>query len=438
MRSASCRVIRTLAIPIGADALVSGPQEAGKELLAALELANIRERRCVVCFPSGWTLTASADLPEVSQEDLRGYFELRAEREFSTAASELRLAHSAYTLPDGKRRATLAGVQEKKLEALESMLSVAGCRAVSLSVALEGCLGSDEPALHFVVNEGRVDLIVAARDGIAAMRPIVSSTEVDGISLGREIRITLGRLPEPLRQQVRRARFHGAPEPVRKLLSIIREHLLRMGIDCGESPSASDETETQAGAAIESAERWLLDQSVPFEFFTAEASKWPVALQKMNTARGRKLTLAAVVLVLFLALVFVFRSHQEQSLGDEWDGMKDTVAELDDLQQKIHLYRPWFEPIPCNLHIIDGLDSAFPETGEVWARSVQVNEANKVNCAGFARSQPALMAFLDRLRGRPGVSAVQVQQLRGDKPIQFSVTYKWELKHEESAPRVPS
>ena len=39
------------------------------------------------------------------------------------------------------------------------------------------------------------------------------------------------------------------------------------------------------------------------------------------------------------------------------------------------------------------------------------------------------MAMLERLRARPEVSSVQVQQVRGENPVQFSITYKWEGKH---------
>src|ERR1700677_2609041 len=127
-------------LPIGADAIVSDPEKAGKELAAPLSAAGIRQKRCVVCVPPGWALTAPADLPEIAAEDLRSFLELRAEREFPISADELRIAHSPYALPDGKRRTTIAAIPSKRMEAVEKMLSVAGCRAVSVSLALDECL----------------------------------------------------------------------------------------------------------------------------------------------------------------------------------------------------------------------------------------------------------------------------------------------------------
>jgi len=105
--------------------VVANPERAGQELAAALTAAGIAEKRCVVCVPPGWALTTSTEVPSVGAEDLRGYLELRAEREFPVAAADLRVAHCAYALPDGSRRATLAAIPAKRMEAVSQMLETA-------------------------------------------------------------------------------------------------------------------------------------------------------------------------------------------------------------------------------------------------------------------------------------------------------------------------
>ena len=64
------QVVQPLSIPVSANAIVADPAKAGQELAAALEQAGIRERRCVVCIPPGWALTSSAEMPEISGDDL--------------------------------------------------------------------------------------------------------------------------------------------------------------------------------------------------------------------------------------------------------------------------------------------------------------------------------------------------------------------------------
>ena len=109
--------------------------------------------------------------------------------------------------------------------------------------------------------------------------------------------------------------------------------------------------------------------------------------------------------------------------------MRGDVEELESLQQRIRQFRPWFEPTPQALQCMEGLAACFPESGEVWAKSAQLTEAGKVTCTGFAKSQPGIVALLDRLRQRSGVSGLQLQQVRGQSPVQFTIIYQWEPKH---------
>lgn len=428
-------IIQSLSVCLGAEDVVRNPEQAGTDLAAALAAAGIKEHRCVVCIPPGWALTAAADLPAVDDEDLRGYFELRAEREFSLTVSDLRLAHCPYSLPDGKRRATLAAVPAKRMEAVEKMLAGAGCRPVSISLALDGCFSEPQPMLHFLVNGDHTDVVVSTGGGIAVLRSLsgpVASGDIpfDLTAFCREVRITLGRLPEPVRQQVRQARFGGDPVTVEMVRQMSRDYLQQIGIE-GQGELVSEAGAGDAvGAAVECAQRVLREEAVAFEFVVVEAKRWPAELQRFNTRMGRQIAAAVLGVILLPVFAFAILSQMESSLEGEWNGMRDRVADLDALQQKIRQFRPWFEPTPQTLQAMQTLIAAFPEQGDVWTKSVQIGEGYKVSCSGFARNQPALMGFLDRLRTRPGITAVQVQQLRGDNPVQFSVTCKWEPKNE--------
>lgn len=419
----------SITLDISADALVAEPAKAGAALAAALDAAQIRERRCAVCAPPSWALSAAADLPEISPEDLRGYFELRAEREFSTP--DLRLSHSAYALPDGTRRATLAAIPEKRMEGLEKFLHAAGCRPVSISLGLPGCISQAEPALHLLAHGSATDLVISTGDGIAALRTIPS----DSAAFARELKITLGRLPEALRSRLKQARLTGHHT------SALAEIVEKMGLT-----AASDEATRSSDAAVESASRYLRHTPVPFEFFVAVPNRWNEALGRFNTPKGRR-TIATVATVVFLpVLAFSFRSHQESRLTSEWNGMKNVVTELDSIQQKIRQFRPWFEPVPQKLQALRTVIAAFPDRGDLWTRSVQITpyiakndnasrgtpnpQAATVTVNGFSQTNTALMSLQDTLGKQPGVSALQVKQVRGNNPIQFSLTFKWELRHD--------
>ena len=198
-------VVRSFSVPVGDAAVIADAEKAGKLLAEQLAAAGVRERRCVVCVPAGWALTTSTDVPEVGAEDLRGYLELRAEREFPIPVADLRLAHCSYTLPDGKPRATLAAIPAKRVEAVERMLAAADCRAVSVSLGLDGCLPKPEsPAsLHFLANGNHVDVVIAAGGGIAALRSLPgaageNAAAFDALAFSREVRLLDQLLPDQL------------------------------------------------------------------------------------------------------------------------------------------------------------------------------------------------------------------------------------------------
>ena len=424
-------LVRSFTLPVGAEAVIADAEKTGQLFAEQLAAAGIRERKCVVCLPAGWALTTATDVPDVEPADLRGYLELRAEREFPIPVSDLRIAHCSYTLPDGKMRATLAAIPTKRAEAVRRMLAAAGCRAVSLSLGLDDCMRAPESpaALHFLANGNHVDVVIAAGGGIAAMRSLPdvageNGADFDATGFSREVRITLGRLPETIRGQVTEALFGGAPDSAENLCIEIRQHLHRMGIESRlERPAYKAGDHPAAGLAA--ARRHLQQEPVVFEFLPPLVNRWQEMVHRFDSRGRRWMIGAASAAVVLPVLVFFVRSRMESSLQSEWDGMKRNVADLESLQQNIRRFRPWFESAPLNLQLIESLTECFPETGEVWAKSVQISDEFKVTCSGFAQNQKALLDMVGRLRARPDVTGVQVQSVRGEKPVQFSFTYKW-------------
>lgn len=423
------RVTAAFEMNLGADAIVANPEKAGEALAAKLAAAGIRERKCVVCIPASWALTTSTDVPAIEGDDLRGYLELKAEREFPIPVADLRIAHCTFMAADGETRATLAAVPSRRVEAVERMLAASQCRAVSLSLGLDACRPQPEApaALHFVANGTHVDLIIAAGGGIAAVRSLpapVDAATFDAAGFSREVRITLGRLPEALRQQLTHARFSGSPATAESLCLEIRQHLSRMGIDSRlqHAPAAGE----PQGAALIAAERHLRGETVAFEFLPPQINRWQRVMRQFEDPRRRKAAAVALAVILLPMITFIVRSHIASSLDAEWNGMRKKVAELESIQQRIRQFRPWFDPAPQTLQVFESLAAAFPDQGDVWAKSVQIVDGTKVTCTGFARNQSSLLAWLERLRSRKDISGVQLQQQRGENPLQFSITYKWE------------
>jgi hypothetical protein len=422
------RTGRSFSVPIGADAALADPERAGAALAEALEREHIRERRCVISLPRRWALTSTGEAPEMNTEDLRAFLELRAERDFSTQPGELRLAHHTFSLGDGKQYATLAGVPNKRLEALQRFLEAAGCRAVSIALGLDRSarIGASEPALQFQANCDHVDVIVAAGGGVTALRTLPGPTEsgFDAPAFLREVRITLGRLPEPLRKKISSARFSGPAQNVKILVQAASDPLQRLGIAQVEAEPAG----AVAHPAIDAAERFLKNEPVLFELVERETKPWQNVLTRLEDKRQRNFALIGLAVIVLPILIFMIRSHIENSLDSEWRSMRGQVADLESLQQRIRQFRPWFDPTPQALQCMETLAGCFPENGELWAKSIQLSEAGKVTCVGLAKNQSAILTLLDRLRAQKAVAQLQLQSVKGDNPISFTIIFQWEPK----------
>ena len=230
-----------------------------------------------------------------------------------------------------------------------------------------------------------------------------AETPFDAAAFYREVRITLGRLPEPIRQQVREAHFGGTPASAKRLRDATSDQLLQLGI---ESAGGTDATAANGGAAVKAAQCYLQKKPVAFEFVVPEVKQWEVMLQRMDLkGRQRMIVIIAAVILLPLLRIFI-RGEMESYYQGRWDRMKANVTELDALAAiKSAMFHPWFQGAPVTVQMIDGLVSVFPEQGDVWAKSIIINADGKVSLTGL-RKKPARrsMALNDRLRAHPGVT----------------------------------
>jgi hypothetical protein len=73
------------------------------------------------------------------------------------------------------------------------------------------------------------------------------------------------------------------------------------------------------------------------------------------------------------------------------------------------------------------LTESFPEDGAVTAKNVEIRDVGVVVCQGTAKDSTALLRTLDKLRAAREVTDVQVDQLRGKSPLQFTFNFRWDV-----------
>jgi hypothetical protein len=437
-QNGSCVLLQSVPLSLSAESIVQNAEAAGKNLATALASAKIRERQCVVCLPPQWALAAQIDLPALETEDLYGYLELQAERKFPMPASELKLAYCPYTTPEGHRKASLAAISSKRVDAVKQMLEAAGCKTVSISLGLDFCINQNgnqnSGSIQFLANGNHIDFVVSAGGGIVGLRslpfPSSQSTDktIDPKWLYQELRMTLGKLPQDMVKEVREVHFPKSFPSIETKAREIQEVLHQLNIQGGIIGS-----KTNTGSlSIKTADRYLHKKPVAFEFITSQNSQFETILKWFGPKRRRWIVLTPIVLLAIPMIAFVVQSNKENQLQAEWKKMKPSVDALDVLQNKLRQFRPWFNPAPQSIQILDGLMSIFPEQGDVWAKSIEIKENSKIVCEAFSKTEPARLEFLERLRKRPEVTELAVQQIHGGKTSQqFSFTFIWKQKNED-------
>jgi hypothetical protein len=178
-------------------------------------------------------------------------------------------------------------------------------------------------------------------------------------------------------------------------------------------------------AALAVAVRYLADTAPGLEFLPPRVSAWQQFAGKHSSG---KLMLAAKVaggVVALVLLAFLVQQVRLSGLRSKWATMAPKVRELDNLQQQIKRFRPWYDDSVRSLSILRRLTEAFPENGDVTAKTVELRDTGTVICTGTASDNAALLKTLDKLRATPDIVDVQVDQVRGKSPLQFTFNFQW-------------
>ncbi len=435
---------QAFAVTLSLDPLTAAPELVGREIRNQLDAAGVRERYCVVAVPVKWALTAHTELPKMAEADAESLLQLEAERGFPSDPSTLRLSNSSCRLPGDKQLVTMAGIANGQLATLEQVLAAAKLKPVSFGFGLAALQppggGTPNPGvLALAIGESQVSLQITSGGGVAALRALEGAIENESGRrtlqpdlVGREARITLGQLPDGLRESVKSVRIFGPrdlAQPLADEMELRFEPLgLSVEIVAAYAPNEFGVTlppDASLSAAFSLAARWLTGQPPEFEFLPPKPTAW----QQLNKryASGKLRTAGAVGAAVGLVVggLLAYQQYQLMSLRSQWSKMSAEVRELENFQAQIRQYRPWFDDSFRSLSILRQVTTAFPEDGVVTAKMVEIRAGGVVSCSGNARDNAALLGMLSRLRGADHVADLKVDQIRGKSLMQFTFDFHW-------------
>jgi hypothetical protein len=442
-RNGSLQQLQSFSTTLSLDPLTAAPELVGQEIRNHLDTANVRERNCLVCVPLKWAMTTHTEVPELPEADVPGFLQVEAERGFHADPETLYFATSQYSLGT-KKHAALFGIPRNHVELLEKVLRAAKLKPLSFSLGLTALQSpaseKSDCVLALLVGESSVGLQITCGGGVAALRTLEGTLEMQGSRrvlhtdiVVREARITLGQLPAELREKVRTVRIFGPRDFAQQLADDLEIRLESMGLKIevvktyapGEFGMAIP-SDAAVSPAFSFGAEYLTGQPTFIEFLPPKVPAWKQYADKYGTGRTRKaIAVGAVVAVVLLGL-FLYQQVQLSMWRSKWKQMSADVANLKALNDKVNKYQPWSDKNVTGLTILKQITTAFPETGDVTLKSLEIRDLNTIICSGVARSMPALTATQGQLRKTQGIVDVSQGPARGRAPAwQFTLTIKF-------------
>ncbi len=438
----SAELGQTASGTLSGDVLKTDPAVVGAELKALLDVAEIRERRCVVALPPDWALSLQTVLPELSEEDRESLLQLEAENGFPYGPEALGIAQSRFQTRGGAAYVTQLAVQREHLERIEAILRAARLIPVSFTLGVTAqqapVKAEGEGVVALFVGEKNVTLLIVSGGGVVALRTLEPPIQGDGGEawvaadlVGRELRVTLGQLVPAVRDDLSRLRIFGGPAADRLAVElapraaafglrvdrVIRFAPGELGVKVAEA--------TPVTGPVAAAVRFLAQSTDRLEFLPPRVSAWQAFAGKHSSG---KLMLAAKVgggVVALVLVAFLIQQFQLMSARSQWLEIAAKVHDLENLQQQVKRFRPWYDDSVRSLSILRRLTEAFPESGDVTAKTIELRDNGSVICTGTASDNTALLNTLDKLRATPDIVDVQVDQVRGKSPLQFTFNFQW-------------
>jgi hypothetical protein len=440
----SVQKTQAFSVPLTLDPLTAAPELVGREIRNQLEAAGVRERHCIFGVPLKWILTAQTELPPLPEADAVSLLQLEAEKGFHADAASLQISSVRSNLAEGRKFVLLTAIPVTHVTALDQVLIAARLKPVSFAAGIAALQAptaeSADGVLALAVGASSVALQVTAGGGVAALRALDGALETEGnrttllpALVSREARVTLGQLPAELRQQVRRIRIFGPRDLAQQLADEMELRFEPVGLKVEiVSAYAPDEfgvtlpPEASVSPAFSLAARLLTAQKAPFEFLPPKPTVIEQLVAKYSSGRLQSAGAVAAGVAAIILGLFLYQQIQLWRLRSKWAHMEAQVTDLQRIQDQIQQYQPWYAGNYRSLAILRELSLAFPQSGVVTAKTISTRDDGTVSCSGNAEDNAALLAVQASLSALPGVSAVHLEQSRGNKPpIQFVFSFKF-------------
>ena len=399
------------------------PAQLVDDLAGVFRQLSSTTKDCVVVLPSHSAPSIILEVPDISPEDRKGFVQIQAEQRLPLPLNEIHLATHEFQIGN-QDHALVVGLRRDTVSKIKEAVIANGFQVASITVDIAGVVdhavdGNDSLAdcCQLIQGQSSLTMITHAEGGVTGLRHFhLNNGWMDAATLERELRITLGQFPQSSRRQLttlRTAKLPGASSEQRVPVS---EHRSLAGLNVVDGTETSD-----LFARIASS--FFLSGTSPLEFLPSRTSRFGQIYGQFNSRRNLWVGLMSIVAL--TAITFLYQILHLNGLQKEWNGMRDRVVAAENIRGKIREFRPWFNSSVPSLTTVRAITRAFPETGEIWLKQLNIRDASQVMATGSSRDLNSLLATLDKLRITSGISKLELKSQQGSDPIFFSLEFDW-------------
>ena len=343
---------------------------------------------CIVVLPAHLAPSIILTVPDISPEDRKGFIQIQAEQQLPLPLSEIHLATHEFQIGN-QNHALVVGLRRDTVSKLNEAVIANGFQVASITVDIAGVVdhavdGNDSLAgsCQLIQGQSSLTMVTHAEGGPTGLRHFhLTNGGMDAATLERELRITLGQFAPPSQRQLSTllvARLPGVSSAQRVPIS---EHQSFVGLNVIKGDEASD-------LFVPIASSFFLNGASPLEFLPSRTSRFGKMYGQFNSRRN--LWVGSMTVVALTAIVFLNQISRLDSLQKDWDGIKESVATVETVVGNIGEFRPWFDSSVPSLTTARAITRAFPKTGEIWLKQLNIKDDSKIMANGSSRDQNSL------------------------------------------------
>ncbi len=417
----------------------------GAALRAFLRQHGITATHAAIGLPARWLVAHDREVPPADEAQAGAMLRLQVERLVAADHTDVVFDYAGRPDPAQTTRVLLVGTVRQKLDQVVSLASASGLTTVGVTataLATGGLLSRDDDRTMVMLSEHGAELVAMKQGRVHGLRHLALGAGGDeefarfASEVRRAVALSPGAgqaaaaqllrwdCPQLSDRQLAELSRSAGLEPCGKLmLDSLGVHVSPAALN-GSLGGLAPQSFVPAVAVALSG---LRGARLPVDFLHSRLA----APRVRHITRLRVLAIAAVAAVILglvgLYLTVTQRESDATALQARLKAMAPDIKAAEAAVARVSLGRGYYRTRPPVLDCLGAVTMAVRDDDPLWITSFNFRDTNRGQLQGKASEQQMVLAFLDRLRGDPRFSDVQLMDMRDaggrSRDIAFSIGF---------------